>query len=83
LQRSILLDIMRTSSLHFLAVLNELNKHRCNVKLPIPDIKVQEAIVTIYHTLEIRKRINVQLKNTSKPLCSVLMKGVVENIASK
>lgn len=52
----------------------------CNVKLPIPDIKVQEAIVTIYHTLETRKRINDQLKNTIKPLCPVLMKGVVESL---
>jgi type I restriction enzyme S subunit len=51
----------------------------CNVKLPIPDIKIQEAIVTIYHTLETRKRINEQLKNTIKPLCPVLMKGVVES----
>ena len=52
----------------------------CNVKLPIPDIKVQEAIVTIYHTLETRKRINEHLKNTIKPLCPVLMKGVVESM---
>jgi type I restriction enzyme S subunit len=52
----------------------------CNVKLPIPNIKVQEAIVTIYHTLETRKRINEQLKNTIKPLCPVLMKGVVESM---
>ena len=52
----------------------------CNVKLPIPDIIVQEAIVTIYHTLETRKRINEQLKNTIKPLCPVLMKGVVESM---
>lgn len=52
----------------------------CNVKLPIPDIKVQEAIITIYHTLETRKRINEQLKNTIKPLCPVLMKGVVESM---
>lgn len=50
----------------------------CNVKLPIPDIKVQEAIVTIYHTLETRIRINEQLKNTIKPLCPILIKGVVE-----
>lgn len=49
----------------------------CNVKLPIPNIKVQEAIVTIYHTLETRKRINEQLKNTIKPLCPVLMRGVL------
>lgn len=52
----------------------------CNVKLPIPDIKIQEAIVTIYHTLEARKSINEQLKESIKPLCPVLMKGVVENM---
>jgi type I restriction enzyme S subunit len=52
----------------------------CNVKLPIPDIKVQEAIVTIYHTLEARKRINSLLKNSIKPLCPVLMRGVVERM---
>ena len=51
----------------------------CDIKIPIPDIKVQEAIVTIYRTLETRKRINEQLKNTIKPLCPVLMKGVVES----
>jgi type I restriction enzyme S subunit len=50
------------------------------IQIPIPDIKVQEAIVTIYHTLETRKRINEQLKNTIKPLCPVLMRGVVESI---
>jgi len=49
----------------------------CRVKLPIPDIKVQEAIVTIYHTLETRKRINNELKESLKPLCPVLMRGVV------
>ena len=52
----------------------------CNVKLPIPDIKIQEAIVTIYHTLETRKRINEQLKDSIKPLCPVLMRGVVEDL---
>lgn len=52
----------------------------CNVKLPIPDIKVQEAIVTIYYTLETRKRINEKLKKTIKPLCPVLMRGVVESV---
>jgi len=51
----------------------------CNVKLPIPDIKIQKAIVTIYHTLETRKKINEQLKSSVKPLCPVLMRGVIEN----
>jgi len=50
-----------------------------NIKLPIPDIKVQEAIVTIYHALQTRKRINEQLNKTIKPLCPVLMKGVIDN----
>lgn len=49
------------------------------VMLPIPDIKVQEAIVTIYNTLESRKRLNEELKAKIKPLCPVLMRGVVEN----
>lgn len=51
----------------------------CSVKLPIPDIKIQEAIVTIYRTLEARKRINEQLKASIKPICPVLMRGVVVN----
>jgi len=55
----------------------------CNVKLPIPDIKIQEAIVTIYHTLESRKKINEQLKDSIKPLCPVLMRGVVEEMEVK
>ena len=53
----------------------------CRVKLPIPSIEKQKAIVTIYHTLETRKRINQQLKESIKPLCPVLMRGVVEEIA--
>ena len=50
------------------------------IHIPIPNIKVQEAIVTIYHTLETRKRINEQLKNSIKPLCPVMMRGVVERM---
>jgi type I restriction enzyme S subunit len=53
----------------------------CEIEIPIPDIKAQEAIVTIYHALETRKRINEQLRNTIKPLCPVLMRGVVESMA--
>lgn len=52
----------------------------CDIKMPIPSIEKQEAIVTIYHTLETRKRINEQLKESIKPLCPVLMKGVVESM---
>jgi type I restriction enzyme S subunit len=49
----------------------------CDIEVPVPNIKIQEAIVTIYHTLETRKKINEQLKDSIKPLCPVLMKGVV------
>jgi type I restriction enzyme S subunit len=52
----------------------------CDVSIPIPDIEKQKAIVAIYHTLEKRKKINEQLKNSIKPLCPVLMRGVVEEI---
>ena len=52
----------------------------CDVKISIPDIKVQEAIITIYHALETRKRLNEELKAQIKPLCPVLMKGVVEEM---
>ena len=51
-----------------------------DIKIPIPSIEKQEAIVTIYHTLETRKRINEHLKESIKPLCPVLMKGVVESL---
>lgn len=51
----------------------------CDVKLPIPDIKVQEAIITIYNTLETRKRLNEELKAKIKPLCPVLMRGLGNN----
>lgn len=44
------------------------------------DAKIQEAMVTIYHTLEARKKINARLKNSIKPLCPVLMRGVVEEM---
>jgi len=55
----------------------------CDVYLPIPSIEKQNAIVTIFHTLETRKHINEQLEESIKPLCPVLMKGVVERMDVK
>lgn len=51
----------------------------CNVNVPVPEKNVQEAIVTMYHTLEERKRINQKLKESIKPLCPILMRWVVVN----
>jgi type I restriction enzyme, S subunit len=55
----------------------------CNVKLPIPSIEKQKAIVIIYHALEARKKINQKLKDSIKPLCAVLMRGTVEGMVNK
>ena len=50
------------------------------IQIPVPEIEKQKAIVTIFHTLQERKRINEQLKESIKPLCPVLMKGVIERV---
>lgn len=55
-------------------------KDMCEVKLPIPDIEVQKSIVAIHHVLELRKKLNEDLKNMITPLCPVLMKGVIDNL---
>ncbi len=52
----------------------------CNVKIPVPSIEKQQAIVNIYHALQARKAINEQLKDSVKPLCPVLMRGVAEEV---
>ncbi|RTY67682.1 restriction endonuclease subunit S [Flavobacterium sp. LB2P53] len=51
-----------------------------DIKLPIPDIEIQKSIVTIFHALQTRKRINEQLKDMIKPLCPILMKGVTDKV---
>jgi len=54
----------------------------CEVRLPIPNIETQESIVTIYHALESRKRLNESLFDSIAPLCSILMKGVVDTLTT-
>lgn len=55
----------------------------CEIQIPLPSMEQQKAIVKIYHTLETRKKINQQLKDAIGPLCPVLMKGVVDNLAQE
>lgn len=50
----------------------------CNVKIPIPNIKIQQAIVDIYITYQLRQEINKQLKIQIKELCAILIKGALE-----
>jgi type I restriction enzyme S subunit len=51
----------------------------CEVQMPIPDVTIQEAIITIYNTLETRKKLNEQLKAKIQPLCPILMCGAVQD----
>lgn len=48
------------------------------VEIPIPDIKVQKAIASIYKVYVQRKQINEQLKTQIKNICPILIKGSLE-----
>lgn len=50
-----------------------------DVEIPISDIKVQKAIVDIYRVYMTRKRINEQLKAQIKDICSILIRGSLED----
>ncbi|MBD5526168.1 MAG: restriction endonuclease subunit S [Lachnospiraceae bacterium] len=47
----------------------------CDVKIPIPDINIQKAISGIYAAYVERKEINELLKEQIKNICSILIKG--------
>jgi type I restriction enzyme S subunit len=51
----------------------------CEVKIPIPDINVQQAIVNIYNAYLTRREINEKLKAQIKDICPILIKGSLEN----
>jgi len=50
----------------------------CDVKIPIPDIKIQKSIVEIYNAYLMRRDINEKLKLQIKDLCPVLIKGSIK-----
>lgn len=50
----------------------------CNIKIPIPDIKIQKAIAEIFTVYVTRKRINEQLKAQIKKICPILIRGSLE-----
>lgn len=50
----------------------------CNVKIPIPDIKVQRAVVNIYNVYQKRKSISERLKAQIKDICPILIRGSLE-----
>lgn len=48
------------------------------VKIPLPDINVQNSIVNIYNCYIKRKEINEKLKEQIKNICPILIKGAIE-----
>lgn len=48
------------------------------VRIPLPSIDVQKAIVVIYEAYTIRKEINEKLKAQIKDICPILIKGSIE-----
>lgn len=48
------------------------------VKIPIPDIKVQKAIAEIFTVYTTRKQINERLKEQIKSICPILIRGSLE-----
>ncbi|MBD5413134.1 MAG: restriction endonuclease subunit S [Treponema sp.] len=47
----------------------------CDVKIPIPDLKIQRDIVSIFEAYNMRKEINEKLKTQIKDICPILIKG--------
>lgn len=48
------------------------------VKIPVPDIKVQQSIANMYTAYKERKYINERLKSQIKNICPILIKGSLE-----
>ena len=51
----------------------------CKLKFPIPDIKIQKNIASIYKCYKDRQRIAAQLKEQLNKLCPILIKGSLQN----
>ena len=52
------------------------------VKIPIPEIGVQNSIVNIYNAYIMRREINEKLKAQIKDLCPILIKGSLEEASA-
>jgi type I restriction enzyme S subunit len=50
----------------------------CEVKIPVPDVSVQQSIVNIYNAYRIRCEINEKMKEQIKNICPILIKGSLE-----
>lgn len=48
------------------------------IEIPVPELKVQKAIVDIYSVYNVRRDINEKLKARIKDICPILIKGSLE-----
>ncbi len=53
------------------------------IEIPVPDKKVQSAIIEIYKAYNDRRNINERLKLQIKNICPILIKGSIEEEAEK
>ena len=50
----------------------------CDVRIPVPDIEIQQDIVNIFKVYNTSKDINEKLKAQIKDICPILIKGSIE-----
>lgn len=52
------------------------------IKIPIPDIHIQQSIVDIYNAYITRKQINERLKKQIKDICPILIAGAIKEASA-
>ena len=50
----------------------------CEIAIPLPSTQIQENIVSIFESYQIRNDINTRLKQQIKDICPILIKGSLE-----
>ena len=51
----------------------------CEIKIPLPDIQLQESIVEVFEVFQKRYEINERMKAQIKDICPILIKGSLED----
>ena len=54
----------------------------CEIQVPTPDSEAQATIVSIYKVFERRKYLNAKLKALVRPICPILIRGVINHLSS-
>ena len=53
----------------------------CKVKMPIPSIEAQRAIVSMYQILESRNKILKEIEAHINTICPILMSGLIHELS--